>query len=127
VLQCVAVCCSVLQCVQPYKHKYMYWFLFQRCGGRRVQPVINLRFMNTATHCNTLQHTATHCNTLQRTATPVINLRYMNTTTHCTTLQHTATHCNTLQHTATPVINLRYMNICHDSFAYDMPYSYVTI
>jgi len=26
-------------------------------------------FMDTATHCNTLQHTATHCNTLQHTAT----------------------------------------------------------
>ena len=45
--------------------------------------------LNTATHCNALQHTATHCNILQHTAT------------HCNTLQHTATYCNTLQHTAT--------------------------
>ena len=45
--------------------------------------------MDTATHCNTLQHTATHCNTLQHT------------TTHCNTRQLTATHHNTLQHTAT--------------------------
>jgi len=37
----------------------------------------NVMHVDTATHCNTLQHTATHCNTLQ----------------------HTATHCNTLQHT----------------------------
>ena len=43
--------------------------------------------VDSATHCNTLQHTAAHCSTLQHT------------TTHCNTLQHTATHCNTLQHT----------------------------
>jgi len=36
----------------------------------------NVMHVDTATHCNTLQHTATHCNTLQ----------------------HTATHCNTQCH-----------------------------
>jgi len=36
--------------------------------------------LNTAKHCNTLQHTATHCKTLQHTAT------------HCNSLQHTSTH-----------------------------------
>ena len=48
-----------------------------------------LHQVNSATHCNTLQHTATHCHTLPHTAT------------HCNTLQHTATPCNTLEHTAT--------------------------
>ena len=64
----------------------------------------------TATHCNmhcmqiwacssslsTSIQTATHCNTLQHTAT-----RMQHTATHCNTLQRTATHCNTLQHTVT--------------------------
>jgi len=50
--------------------------------------------VNTAAHCNQLQHAATHCNTLQHTAT------------HCNTLRHTATHCNTLQHTATHCVTL---------------------
>ena len=42
-LLCVAVCCSVLQCVAVLP-----------CGEN-------------ATHCNTLRHTATHCDTLRHT------------------------------------------------------------
>jgi len=72
-LQCVAVCCSSLQCV-----------------AASVDVSVATRDAYTATHCNTLQHTTTHCNTLQHSATL------------CNTLQHTATHRNTLQHTATP-------------------------
>jgi len=72
-------------------------------------------YVDTATHCNTLQHTATriatNCNTLQHalqqiatryhrpckkvshpTNTPLANIKL--------TLQHTATHCYTLQHDA---------------------------
>jgi len=79
VLQCVAVCCSVLQAL--------------RCtSNQSSEPCEMAQYshpQHTATHCNPLQHTAVHCNTLQYTAT------------HCSTLQHTATHCNTLQHTAT--------------------------
>ena len=42
-------------------------------------------YLDTATHCNTLQHTVPHCNTLQHTVP------------HCNTLQHTATHVATAQ------------------------------
>jgi len=67
--------------------------------------------VDTATHCNTLQHTATHCNTPQHTATHCHTLQYederhglveqKDTATHCNTLQHAATHRNILQHNAT--------------------------
>ena len=67
---CVAVCCSVLQCIH-LSRKY------------------------TATHCNTLQHTATHCDTLQHNAAHCSTLQH--TVAHYNTLQHTATHCNTSQ------------------------------
>jgi len=88
-LQCVAVCCSVLQCV---------------CCS----------VLQSATLCNTLQHSATLCNTLQHTATRMPRIvvapccsvlqcvccSVLQSATLCNTLQHTATHCNTLQHTA---------------------------
>jgi len=88
--------------------------------------------LETAAHCNTLQHTATarscrafqcatvrcrcyhqrprDCNTLQHTAnTPHHTLRAimkaLETSTHCNTLQHTAAHCNTLHHTPHAIIN----------------------
>jgi len=65
VLQCVAVCCSALQCAE-----------LQHTVTRMIDAWLwRLRCDSIFTHCNTLQHTATHCNTLQRT------------TTHCHTLQ----------------------------------------
>jgi len=78
--------------------------------------------IDTATHCNTLQHTATHCNTLQDIAarcqsilsdkprgTPlsaclsVLIQRYLSNCVRSAhgAQQHTATRCNTLQHAAT--------------------------
>ena len=45
------------------------------CLLSEVSGSSRVSLLDSATHCNTLQHTATHCNTLQ----------------------HTATHCNTLQ------------------------------
>jgi len=78
--------------------------------------------VDTATHCNTLQHAATHYNTLQHTATHCSTLQHTATQAqvwllkdkcrraNCNTLhhalqhiamQHSATHCNTLQRTAT--------------------------
>jgi len=73
-VQCVTVCCSVLQCVAVCFHVFEGREKVHRAPARVA-----------ATHCNTPQHTATHCNTLA---------------THHNTLQHTATHCSTLQHTA---------------------------
>jgi len=75
--------------------------------------------VDTATHCNTLQHAATRCNTLQHTATHcntgasvtargqvwkgILQHTTSRSATHCNathynSLQHTATYCNTLQH-----------------------------
>ena len=71
VLQCVAVCCSVLQ---------WKWML----TSLHIPSLTH--FPHTCRDPFQLQHTATHCNTLQHTAT------------HRNTLQHTATHCNALQH-----------------------------
>jgi len=58
--------------------------------------------VDTATHCNTLQHLAARacCNTLQH-ARDRVRQTQVHTATHCNTLQHTATHCNTPQHPAT--------------------------
>ena len=71
-LHCVAVCCSVLQCVVSSLLELML---------KKVSPEV-------------LQHTAAHYTTLHRNT-----LHY--TATHYTTLQHTATHCNTLHYAAT--------------------------
>ena len=102
VLQCVAVCCSVLQCCSACS-------VLQCCSAYRVLQCLSvsaslclpMELLSTymissivprTAYCNTLQHTATHCNTLQHTA---------NTATHYNILQHAATRCDTLQHTAT--------------------------
>jgi len=85
-VQCVAVCCSVLQRVAV-------------CHANRC-------FLHhTATYSITLQHTATHCNTINVCApirTYVLPREQSNTlphtAAHSNALQHTATHCNKLQH-----------------------------
>jgi len=91
---CVAVCCSLLQCVAVYRT--IFWYV---CHGSLVcVPATNgaTVIVHTAIHCDTLQHTATHIvNT--HCSTPQHILQH--TATHCNTLQHTSTHCNTLLHT----------------------------
>jgi len=112
-LMCVAVCCSVLQCVQEARYIYVPPGVLLcvavrcsvltesalQCGAvccsmLQCVAVFEVLFLGPLTYDirNTLQHTATHCNTLQHTAT------------HCNTLQHTATHCNTLHHTTSHYI-----------------------
>jgi len=71
VLQCIAVCCSMLLYVPVC-------FSVLQCVAVRCSAAL----LSLTTHCNTLQHSATRCNTQQHTAT------------RCNTLQHTATHCN---------------------------------
>ena len=126
-LQCVAVCCSVLQGNDAIRHKIVYrkslFVSMKAC-------MTSLTLQHTAAHCSTLQHTATHyttlhhtathCNTLQRTATQTMPCLRQFHVSSChvsgvkcqtwrrpifvyqdITLQHTATHCNSLQHTAT--------------------------
>ena len=83
VLQCVAVCCSVWQCVlQCVAVCGSVWLVC--CGVSSHGHEWQFNGVDTNSHCNTLQHTVTHCNTLQHTAT------------HCQILlQHTTTHRNT--------------------------------
>jgi len=81
VLQCAAVCCSLLQSVAMC---YSVWqCVAVRCSvsaprSRAVGSTIRVPEKGGPTLCNTFQH--------------------RDTATHCNTLQHTATHCNTLQH-----------------------------
>jgi len=59
VLQCVAVCCSVLQCVATRVLPLEY---SQPPSTEVLQRLV-------WASCNTLHHTAPHCNTLHHTAT----------------------------------------------------------
>ena len=67
-LQCVSVCCSVLQCGTTYSR------ITTQSVHQQQQQHAHLQFrdtlQHTATHCNTLQHTGTHCNTQPQYAQP---------------------------------------------------------
>ena len=95
VLQCVAVCCSVLQtsgmphfqvCGNVWQCVAVCCSVLQTSGmphfQKRPMHNINSDLQHSATVCKRLQHTATHCNTQQHAAT------------RCNTLHYTATHCN---------------------------------
>ena len=122
--QCVAACCSVLQCVAVL---YLYFLCAESFGFVCLLHVV-------MELCNTLQHTATYCNILHHTAIYCSSLHFQprgiathcrgkqlkyvetrcnllqqytefqtswSTATSCNTLQQAATHCNTLQQAAT--------------------------
>jgi len=114
VLQCVAVCCSVLQCVAAVRCSVLQCVAPDTshvlqcvavccsvlqcgvvcCSVLHLIPRITLCVAHYSI-CNTLQHVRLIiCNTLQHT------------TPHCNTLQHTASHCNTLHRTATQLLFL---------------------
>jgi len=116
-LQCIVVCCSVLQCVAVcvtfcvavvvYVCICMLSFpaVIQTvwCVEEIMFETIRLGkcvavCSHFAIHCNnTLQHTAaTHCNTLHRRLEGLVRQSPL--------LQPTAMHCNTLQHTATEYV-----------------------
>jgi len=70
VLQCVAVCCSVVQRGAAWYSVVQCVAVAVCCSCSVLQCVFTLdpnrhHVFATATHCNTLQHTATHCNTLR--------------------------------------------------------------
>jgi len=90
---CVAVCCSVLQCVAVR---------CTECGESCQRSTL------TATRYNSLQHATIHCNTHA--------VLHIHTATHgsssipdihCITLQRTATHYNILQHTCSTPYSLQ--------------------
>jgi len=87
VLQCVAVCCSMLKHVGLCCSVFV---LFVRDLIRTLQ--------HTATCSNTLQHTATHSRKSSHKESKHISTNY-------NTLQHTATHCITIQYARARVFN----------------------
>ena len=105
---CVAVCCSVLQCVHsPMCIVCVY-------TGLCVCVYVCACVYTPDAYAHTVHvglysvcvciHTATHCSTLQHTSGCIGCVCVcIHTATHCNTLQHTATHCNALQHTATHI------------------------
>jgi len=89
VLQCGAVCCSVLQWLE--------------CAVTLENPpggLWGVALQHTATPCNTLFYTVIPCTTLQHPIT--------HTATHYTTLQHITPHCNTRHHNATHYTTLQH-------------------
>jgi len=79
-LQCVAVCCSVLQCVAVREHSGNVGLL--RGNQSSLLPSCAASSRSGGGILHNLQHSATHCNTVQHS------------TTHGNTRQHTATHCD---------------------------------
>jgi len=106
VLQCVAVCCSVLQREKERERKKDRATLTEMC-----------HMTHSCTTWLVLQCVAVCCSVFFSLAPSPVrgffisartharreqpSLECAHTATHCNTLQHTATHCNTLQHTAT--------------------------
>ena len=90
---CVAVCCSVLQCVAVYAPSTA-WILDM--SPMQIQWVCLMwRLQNTVTHCNT--HTIgctincmNHRHAINSNSTSLLKLDDSTTATHCNTLQHTA-------------------------------------
>jgi len=119
VLQCVAVCCSVLQCVAEHR-TFLVMFpplhiLATLLPGMRCPPPVAAQKVDVCVQrlvgSYTLQHTTTHCNTLQHdTVRNILHPVAAQKVDVCVqrlagryTLQHTATHCNTnaAKHAAT--------------------------
>jgi len=87
-----AVCCNALQHTThcntyeaPHKRHATHRYLIRHIWSALI---------DTAAHCNTLQHTATHYSTYKA---PRWRRGERDTEKHCNTLQHTATHCNTYE------------------------------
>jgi len=124
VLQCVAVCCSVLQCV--LQHVAVCCSVLQCvavgcwCVIHLIFPSLFIEVMSPLrmthsygymTHSEmSLQLGEDSFSSLfpagshfQKSARHQIYISrtLQHTATHCNTPQHTSTHCNTLQHTAT--------------------------
>jgi len=94
VLQCVAVCCSVLHSLTFCPLTPWTRNAIRMSGVNESHPTGHL-----TQHCNTLQHAVSHCISLQHTATNYNTPKHA--ARHCHTPQHAATHCYTLQHAET--------------------------
>ena len=109
---CVAVCCSVLQCVAVREHSENVGLLRgnQSCllpscaTSSRSGGEIPHTLQHSAIQCNTWQHTATHCNTLQQQSTLCGFARV--------SLQRVAVCCSVLQCVAVCCIVLQSVAVC---------------
>jgi len=99
--QCVAVCCSVLQCV-AVRRSVLQWDAVC-CSETQCVAVRRSVLQWDAVCCSEtpfgchllrLQHTATHCNTLQHTATRLLCAA---SAWMCCMLQRVAVCCSVLQ------------------------------
>jgi len=95
VLQGVAVCCSMMQCLILAACSSV----LQRVLQYAAVCCIVLQLCSTLQH--TLQHMATHSNTLHTSGPSNLLTIVQHTASHGNTRQYTAKHCNTLQHTET--------------------------
>ena len=123
VLQRVAACCRVLQCIQHRTQAIVrrersvltYSCVLQRnavcCGVLQCTQSQDARdsaqrveyldiFICVAAWCSVLQCTHRKLLWMMKLCEPIRSTSNHNAT-HCNTLQHTATHCDTLRHTAT--------------------------
>jgi len=111
VLQCCAVCCSVLQCVAV-----SILLLQSRSASTHLHcnTLKHTALFHIVIFCNALQHTTTHCNTqvltgnsheqrLIREIAAMMNLRYT---------------CNTLQYALRVYISIHIRSNCVWQFAY---------
>ena len=94
-LQCVAVCCSVLQCVAVLFTQVLLLLCFG--VSQQVAPCCSMC-------CSVLQCVVVCCSVLNDTTRPHLESNRSTYSTRCSTLQHTAalyitlqeTHCNAL-------------------------------
>jgi len=118
----IAVCCSVLQCVQcvsvwcsvyvnhtciyPFIHIYTHTHETHEMTGGNCCDQKGRTYRSWATNCNMLTHTDTHCNALKHAATRCNTLLHTAKSggncfeQQCWTSRSCATHCNILQHKA---------------------------
>ena len=113
VLQCVAVCCIVLQyvlqCVAECCSVLVFWaeILLQCCQLDNHRPI----YMYVCVYVYAVSYGVLQCVAMCWIVYPAeIRLRCCQPTKHYT--QHTATHCNTLQHTATHCNTQHYIHTC---------------
>ena len=130
-MQCVAVCCSVLQCVAVScrrkidlkSHKFdgkCQIFHHKRHANDSMTLQHTATYCSTHECCNARQHTTTRYNILQHTAVLLSDLPSRATNSPQHTAHDTATHCNTMQHTVrhctthcTTLHNITLHNILH--------------
>jgi len=102
--QCMCVCVCVCVCVNVSGRTKERGSIHRGKPGDVSRGFLTpFPFLETATHCNTLQQIAAHCSTLQHTATRCSALqhkRILDTVFRFLRLQHSAAHCTALHRTA---------------------------